>query len=256
MAHKIMVAIQKGGVGKTTTTVMVAEMLAASGRKVLVLDLDSQGNATQMLTGNSIYANSGKTIFEAVKEMNPKKYILSPKENIDLLPSDDMLSQFDRYIYQEKYTNPSKTLYTALRDIESDYDYILMDCPPNLGGIVLNAIAYSDYVIAPINPDAFGMDALERFIDNVNETIEKGHSTAEVLGILFTLRDKRNSLEKTIGKHIREVYGDVVFRTEIFKRARIKEFAFTGVEIATKKDLKLASDYINLVNEIIERIEV
>ena len=256
MAYKIMVAIQKGGVGKTTTTVMVAELLAASGRKVLVLDLDSQGNATQMLTGESIYKNSGKTIFEAVKEMNPKKYILSPKENIDLLPSDDMLSQFDKYIYQDKRANPVRTLYNALRAIESDYDYILMDCPPNLGGIVLNAIAYSDYIIAPINPDAFGMDALERFIDNVNETIEKGHSKAELLGILFTLREKRNSLEKTIGTHIRESYGDAVFKTEIHKRARLKEFAFAGVDISTKKDLKLSSDYIDLVEEIVERIEV
>lgn len=255
MAHKIMVAIQKGGQSKTVSTVIIAEMLAASGYKVLVLDLDSQGNATQMLTQQSIYTYSGNTILEAIKERNPRKYVLHPRKNIDLLPADDMLVSFSRYIYQERISNPVKTLGNAMADIEDDYDFILMDCPPNLGDIVLNAIVYSDYIIIPVNPDAFGMDALDRFVENIKEAKEAGHTTAEILGILFTLRDKRNALERTIGDNIRGRYGDLVFNTEIRKRAKIKEYAFTGVTMDRKHDVDMLSDYIELTIEIIERIK-
>lgn len=249
-----MVAIQKGGQAKTTTTVILSEMFAVSGFRVLVLDLDSQGNATQMLTQQSIYANSGNTILEAIKDSDPKKYLLHPRENIDLLPADDMLVSFSRYIYQEKVSNPINALGNAIRDIEDDYDIILMDCPPNLGDIVLNAIVYSDYIIVPVNPDAFGMDALERFVDNIKDAQNAGHTDAKILGILFTMRETRNALERTIGSDIRERYGDLIFSTEIRKRAKIKEYALTGVNMVRKADIDTLEDYISLAEEIINRI--
>lgn len=250
-----MVAIQKGGVGKSLSTAILAEMFAVSGFKVLVLDLDSQGNATQMLTQQSIYANSGNTILEAIKELNPAKYLLHPRENIDLLPSDDMLVSFSRYIYQERVADPINTLGNAIREIESNYDIILMDCPPNLGDIVLNAIVYSDYIIVPVNPDAFGMDALERFIDNIEDAVKAGHTTARILGILFTMRETRNTLERTISTDIRSRYKDMVFSTEIRKRAKLKEYALTGVRMAKKVDIDTLEDYILLTEEITNRIK-
>lgn len=255
MAYKIMVAIQKGGVGKTQTTVILSEMLAISGFKVLVLDLDSQGNATQMLTQQSIYENSGKTILEAIKEVNPRKYLLHPRENIDLLPADDMLVSFSRYIYKERVSDPINTLGNAIREIEDDYDIILMDCPPNLGDIVLNAIVYSDYIIVPMNPEAFGKDALERFIDNIEDARKAGHTTAEILGILFTMREARSSLERTVGQDIRNRYGSMVFDTEIRRRAKLKEYALTGVRTEKKADIEALEDYISLAVEVIERIK-
>lgn len=255
MAHKIMVAIQKGGVGKSTTTVILAEMLAASGFKVLVLDLDSQGNTTQMLTQRSIYENTGRTILEAIKESNPKEYLLSPKENIDLLPADDMLVSFSRYIYNERISNPISTLGNTIREIEGDYDFILMDCPPNLGDIVLNAIVYSDHIIIPIKPEAFGKDAVERFIDNISDAKRAGHTTADVLGILFTMRDSRVKLERTVGQDLRERYGSLVFDTEIRLRARLEEYALTGVRMDKRADIEALEDYISLAEEVIKRIK-
>lgn len=255
MAYKIMVSIQKGGSSKSTTTVILAEMFAISGFKVLVLDLDSQGNATQMLTQQSIYANSGNTILEAIKEVDPRKYLLHPRENIDLLPADDMLVSFSRYIYKERVSDPINTLGNAIREIESDYDIILMDCPPNLGDIVLNAIVYSDYIIVPMNPEAFGKDALERFIDNIEDARKAGHTTAEILGILFTMREARSSLEKTVGQDIRNRYGNMVFQTEIRRRARLKEYALTGVRMEKKADIEALDDYISLAEEVIDRIK-
>ena len=254
MAHKIMIGCQKGGVGKTSTAVILSEILAASGYKVLVLDLDSQGNATQMLTQKSIYSYSGNTMLEAIMEMNPERYLLHPKENIDLIPADDMLVTFSRYIYKEKVSNPVKALGNAIRDIEINYDYIVMDCPPNLGDLVLNAIVYSDYIIIPIHPDGFGSDALDRFISNIEDARENGHTKAEILGILFTMRDMRNVLERTLGENIRDRYGDLVFNTEIKRRAKIKEFAFTGTRMEKKAEIDTLSDYIDLAKEVITRI--
>lgn len=238
MAKRIMVAIQKGGVGKTVSTVLTSEILASAGYKVLLVDLDSQGNATQMVTQKSIYENSGNTVLEAIKEKRPDRYIIHAKENLDLLPADDMLVTFSRYIYTEKVQNPIRELDNTLSLIDGDYDYILMDCPPNLGDLVLNAIVCSDYIVIPVMSDAFGMDALDRFVENIH-----------------TCRDMRNALERSVEESIRSQYGSMVFDTVIRRRAKIKEFALTGTSMKYKKEAEALEDYIDLVKEMIERVK-
>ena len=255
MAKRVMVAIQKGGVGKTVSTVLTSEILASAGYKVLLVDLDSQGNATQMVTQKSIYENSGNTVLEAIKEKRPDRYIIHAKENLDLLPADDMLVTFSRYIYTEKVQNPIRELDNTLSLIDSDYDFILMDCPPNLGDLVLNAIVCSDYIIIPVMSDAFGMDALDRFVENIHEAQENGHTKAEIAGIIFTCRDMRNALERSVEESIRRQYGSMVFDTVIRRRAKIKEFALTGTSMKYKKEAEALEDYIDLVKEMIERVK-
>ena len=255
MAKRVMVAIQKGGVGKTVSTVLTSEILASAGYKVLLVDLDSQGNATQMVTQKSIYENSGNTVLEAIKEKRPDRYIIHAKENLDLLPADDMLVTFSRYIYTEKVQNPIRELDNTLSLIDSDYDFILMDCPPNLGDLVLNAIVCSDYIIIPVMSDALGMDALDRFVENIHEAQEKGHTKAEIAGIIFTCRDMRNALERSVEESIRSQYGSMVFDTVIRRRAKIKEFALTGTSMRYKKEAEALEDYIELVKEMIERVK-
>jgi chromosome partitioning protein len=250
-----MVAIQKGGVGKTTSTVIMADILAGAGYKVLLVDLDSQGNATQMVTQKSIYENSGNTVLEAIKEKRPDRYIIRAKENLDLLPADDMLVTFSRYIYTEKVQNPIRELDNTLRLVESEYDYILMDCPPNLGDLVLNAIVCSDHIMIPVMPDAFGMDALDRFVDNIKEAKGNGHTRAEIAGIILTCRDMRNALERSVEENIRSRYGSMVFDTVIRRRAKLKEFALTGTSMRYKKEAEALEDYIELVKEMVERVE-
>lgn len=158
---KILNGCQKGGVGKTTTSSIVAEILATSGYKVLVMDLDSQGNATKMLTQRNIYEFSGRTILEAIKEADPKKYIVEVKENLHLLPAEDMLVTYSRYIYTNNFSLPLHVLKDAMQDIEGEYDFVIMDLPPNMGDIVLSAIVYADYINIPVQCEAFAMDALE-----------------------------------------------------------------------------------------------
>lgn len=250
MAHKMTFALQKGGVGKTTSTVSVAEILAAAGYRVLVVDFDSQGNATKILTGESIYNYSGSTIMEAIQEGNAEPYIVPVKEGLDLLPAEDRLAAFSRYIYTASINNPYATLKRLLEPVESRYDYIFVDVGPELGDKAINAIVYADDIIIPVDCGELAMDAMVRFVEFVEATRDEGHTDAQIIGIVLTMRDGRNlKYERDISNGIRAAYGDLVFRTEVRQRVKLQEMAATGVNI----EEPAMEDYISLVEEIIER---
>lgn len=250
MPKRVIFALQKGGVGKTSSTVVMAEILSAAGYRVLVVDFDSQGNATKMLTGNSIYRYTGSTIMEAIQEGKADPYIVSVRETLDLIPAEDRLAAFSRYIYTSRMENPYAALKRLLVPIEHRYDYIFVDVGPTLGDTVINAIVYADHIIVPVDLGELAMDAMVRFIEFVEETRKEGHTTAEISGILLTMRDGRVKNEKEISEGIRAVYGDLVFKSEIHRRARIKEIASKGIEL--KNDAM--GDYIALFEEFITRI--
>lgn len=250
MPVKILFALQKGGVGKTTSTVSISETLAALGYRVLVVDFDSQGNSTKILTGNSIYKYSGRTVMEAIQQGDAKPYIVPVKENLDLLPAEDRLSAFSRYIYTSKIANPYAALKRLLEPIENRYDFIFTDVGPTLGDTVINAIVYADHIIIPMDLGDMAMDAMVRFVEFVEETAKEGHTTAKVTGILLTMRDGRSRYEREISEGVRAAYGDLVFKTEIRRRVKIKEMSSTGIDL---KDDTM-EDYLTLTEEILHRI--
>lgn len=250
MARKITFALQKGGVGKTTSTVSTAEILAAAGYRVLVVDFDSQGNATKIMTGNSIYQYSGKTIMEAIQEGNAEPYIETVKEGLDLIPAEDRLAAFSRYIYTAGINNPYATLKRLLEPLEARYDYIFVDVGPELGDRAINAIVYADDIIIPMDCGDLSMDAMVRFIEFVDATREEGHTSAKITGIVLTMRDGRPlRYERDISEGVRAAYGDLVFKTEIRRRVRIKEIPAIGVDL---NDAAM-EDYVSLVEELLER---
>ena len=250
MPKRVIFALQKGGVGKTSSTVVMAEILSAAGYRVLVVDFDSQGNATKMLTGNSIYQYTGNTIMEAIQEGKADPYIVGIRETLDLIPAEDRLAAFSRYIYTSRMENPYAALKRLLATIENRYDYVFVDVGPTLGDTVINAIDYTDHIIIPVDLGELAMDAMVRFIEFVEETRKEGHTTADVSGILLTMRDGRVKNEREISEGIREVYGDLVFKSEIHRRARIKEIATRGIDL---KDNAM-KDYISLFEEFITKI--
>lgn len=251
MARKITFALQKGGVGKTTSTVSTAEILAAAGYRVLVVDFDSQGNATKILTGNSIYQYSGKTIMEAIQEGNADPYIVTVKDGLDLIPAEDRLAAFSRYIYTAGINNPYATLKRLLEPVEAKYDYIFIDVGPELGDRAINAIVYADDIIIPMDCGDLSMDAMVRFIEFVDATREEGHTQARIAGIVLTMRDGRPlRYERDISDGVRAAYGDLVFDTEIRRRIRIKEIPAIGVDI----DEPAMDDYVSLVEEMLHRL--
>lgn len=249
MAIKITFATNKGGTGKTTSTAMCAEILAAAGYKVLAIDFDSQGNLTRILTGDSIYNNTGRTIMEAIQEGDAAPYIMKCKDTLDLIPSEDRLAIFSRYIYTSRIKNPYATLTRLIKPLEKAYDIIFIDIGPSLGDESINAIVYADYIIIPVDGGDLAMDALIRFQEFVDASREEGHTDAEILGIIITMRDSRSRYEKDLASGIREVYGTAVFNTEIRRRVRLKEMSAIGIDISDPA----MEDYIALVEEIIER---
>lgn len=250
MVKKMMFALQKGGVGKTTSTVSTAEILAAAGYRVLVVDFDSQGNATKILTGESIYKHSGSTVMEAIQTGNADPYILHVKDGLDLLPAEDRLATFSRYIYTSRINNPYATLKRLLEPVEERYDYIFIDVGPELGDRAINAIVYVDFIFIPVDMGDLALDAMVRFIEFVEESKKEGHTKAEISGILLTMRDGRPiRYERDITEGLRAAYGDLVFNSEIRRLTKVKEIAATGVNI----EEPAMEDYISLVEEIIER---
>lgn len=250
MPKRLLFALQKGGVGKTTSTVAVAETLAALGYRVLVVDFDSQGNSTKILTGNSIYKYSGRTVMEAIQQGDAVPYIVPVKNGLDLLPAEDRLSAFSRYIYTSKIANPYAALKRLLEPIEARYDFVLTDVGPTLGDTVINAIVYADHIIVPMDLGDMAMDSMVRFIEFVSETSKEGHTKAEILGILLTMRDGRSRYEREISEGTRAAYGDLVFDTEIRRRVKIKEMSATGIDLEDET----MEDYLSVTEEILHRI--
>ena len=253
---KIMVGIQKGGVGKSTTTSIVAEILAQAGYRVLVVDLDSQGNSTQMLTQRNIYEFTGKTVFEAMKERNPNPYVYEIKENLSIIPAEDMLSTFSHWVYvNERTAAPAEVLGETLGNLKQDFDFVLMDCPPNLGDLVTNALRCADYILIPVQLESFSMDALDRFVSFIRATQNKGYTQAEILGLVYTMVNARIGIQKAIGDAVRIMHKDLVFDSQIRLRAKIKDYALLGVQMERKSDLMALEDYIQLTEELITRVK-
>lgn len=250
MTKRLTFALQKGGVGKTTSTVATAEILAAAGYRVLVVDFDSQGNATKMLTGHSIYQYTGQTIMEAIQQGNADPFIINVKDGLDLIPAEDRLAAFSRYIYTARIDNPYAALKRLLEPIESRYDYIFIDVGPSLGDTVINAIVYVDHIFIPVDMGDLALDAMVRFIEFVDESRAEGHTRANIDGILLTMKDGRPlKYERDIAEGLRSTYGDLILDTEIRRLVKIKEIASGGVDL----NEPAMDDYITLAEEIIDR---
>lgn len=251
MTHRISFSTNKGGTGKSTSTAFCAFILAELGYRVLVVDMDSQGNLTRILTQNSIYTYSGHTIMEAVRNGNAKPYILPVREGLDVIPADDKLATFPRYIYTAKTDNPYAVLKRLLQPIEDGYDFVFVDVGPSLGDHKINTMVYVDRIFIPVDTADLGMDAMVRFIEFVDDSRAEGHTNAVIDGILLTMKDGRTTrYEQDIAEGLRAAYSDLVFQSEIRRRVKIKEMSANGLDI--KSDAM--EDYIALTEEIIKRV--
>lgn len=214
--------------------------------------MDSQGNLTRILTQNSIYKYSGQTVMEAVRDGNAEPFVLNLRENLDMIPADDKLATFSRYIYTANIKNPYGVLKRLLQPIENKYDFVLIDVGPTLGDHMINTIVYVDSIFIPVDTADLGMDAMVRFIEFVNESRAEGHTNAEIDGILLTMKDGRSTkYEQDITDGLRSAYSDLVFTTEIRRRVKIKEMSARGLDVMADA----TSDYIALTEEIIERVK-
>jgi chromosome partitioning protein len=253
MGITISVGVQKGGVGKSTTTCISSFLLAERGYKVLTVDFDSQGNTTQILSGKDIYSFEDRTVLNAIIDQDPEKYILNVRENLDLLPADDILSTLTHRLYSLRRVVPT-SLKETLEEIKDRYDFILIDQPPNLGDLSVAALVASDYVIVMLQSEPLCFKAVPRYLELVSLIKEKINPDLKLAGILPSMNDARTKIDATIIEQARADYGDWIFDTVIKRRNRIKEFSLEGVSIASKDDREALEQYQNFIEELLQRV--
>ena len=254
MAVTISFGIQKGGVGKTTTAGITAYLLSEK-HKVLAVDFDSQGNLTYFLTQQNIYDFTENTILEAVKEKNPTPYIHKISKNLHILPAEDFLATFSRYLYQSYFGNKATLLKETLTKIKNKYDYIIIDLPPNLGDQTINGLVASNFAVVLLQSEPFALDALDRYLEILKVVQKETNPNLLLAGILPTMLDSRAVIDSAIIDKAKKDYEDVIFNTIIKRRSRIKEFTIEGITNKTKSDKEALSFYQKFKKELINRVK-
>lgn len=253
MAKIIAVANQKGGVGKTTTSICIGSTLAKFGKRVLLVDLDPQGNSTIALGFNN--EKISRTVFSALIdkvaiEKTIKKTLL---ENFSLIPSNIYLSHFSEENLAD-VVEKEFILKKELALLEENYDYIIIDTPPSKGLINLNALAASNSVIIPLQAEYFAMESITTILGVIRKIKTSLNPTLEIEGFLFTMFDPNDAFQNEIMNEIRSIFTTQVFSDYIPRNNSIPESQAKGIPIILFRPNSIgAQAYIQVAREIISK---
>lgn len=254
MGKIIAIANQKGGVGKTTTSVNLAASLGVLEKKVLLIDADPQANATSGLGINVENVDIGT--YQLLEHTNSAREAIVKTEtpNLDIIPAHIDLVAIEIELVdkdQREYM-----LKKALAEIKDDYDYILIDCAPSLGLLTLNALTAADAVIIPIQCEYFALEGLGKLLNTV-KSVQKIHNPElDIEGLLLTMYDSRLRLSNQVVEEVQKHFNDMVFKTIIQRNVKLSEAPSYGESIINyDASSKGASNYLSLAHEIIKKNE-
>ena len=252
MPRILAIANRKGGVGKTTTTVNVATAMAAAGKKVLVVDLDPQGNAsTSMGVNKKGRVNSTYEVLVGDCKLS-EAIVWTEIPNFSLVPSSPDLAGAE--VELVNMDNREFALKDALAKDAVNYDYILIDCPPSLSLVTINALVAADAVIVPLQCEFLALEGITDLIRNINQIKKKFNPKLALHGVVLTMYDKRNNLTQMVEDDVRQFFGKKVYNTVIPRNVRISEAPSHGKPVLIY-DFKCPGSqaYINLTGEVLKR---
>ena len=252
MGQTIACANQKGGVGKTTTVVNLAAYLALGGDRVLVVDLDPQGNAT---SGFGIErAGLETTLYDVILGDTPVRDAIRPTGVADcsIVPASVSLAGAD--VELAAVEQRERRLARALRGVTEDYDYVLVDCPPSLGLLTVNALTAADSVLIPTQCEYYALEGLSQLIATLNLVRDSLNPALEIKGVVLTMYDARTNLSADVAAEVRGHLGDAVFETIVPRSVRLSEAPSFGQPIALyRADSRGALAYAELARELRRR---
>lgn len=252
MTQVLALANQKGGVGKTTTSVNLAASLAATKRRVLLVDLDPQGNATM---GVGVDKNTlEKSLCDVLLQGMDARACLQhiEKVGIDLLPSNSDLTAAEVELMRS--TGAETRLKDSLDSIKHDYEYVILDCPPALNMLTLNAMVASDGVIIPMQCEYYALEGLTSLIETIEQVRSTVNPNLQIEGLLRTMFDPRNTLSNDVSTQLVEHFGDKVYRTIVPRNVRLAEAPSYGLPaLLYEKTSRGAIAYLALAGEMLRR---
>ncbi|MBS1793957.1 MAG: ParA family protein [Acidobacteria bacterium] len=248
----IVIANQKGGVGKTTTAINLSAACALQGKRVLLIDLDPQGNSSlSFVDSGSINASA----FELLTELEqpwPEFIYRTKVKKLDIVPSRISLAKLEAKLVGD--FDAIFRLRDRIESIRGDYDVIFLDTPPTLGIITVNALVAATHVLIPIQSSYFALEGTDDLLETIEKVRSRPNPDLSLMGVLVTLFDKRTALSKDVEAHIRKVFGTKAFKTIITRSVRLEESPAHKETIFTyAPNSSGASEYLKLCREVLQR---